>query len=349
MDNLQGRYQQCLQQNQELKKRVKQNKRDFNAERERLLKRYVNGERVSNAFHILTDQLSSKTVQQYGPLIPLLEKVVRTFNTTVTEKCSTDFVYGYLAEKDGQFYVSDRQGRDCHPLIIAGLSKATLATIKDGVAIKVQRVDRQHYYLVTTMPWVNEMLNYLKEQGSVQPNRLVKTSGTTKLSHLLATHIPPLNSNRHVAVSRVVLGKAILVRTQREATATSQVIPVINHRRLEDTSERVMIVNPNKLAWLYQQKVLLIGNKKIDPLVDQLRKYVNLTVMDAYEESLDLIFKRMWANDFIFVLLGSVTHAVTDYLKQHPELDERIQRFYRADANEGVRRLNYLYENWHEK
>ena len=347
-ERLADRYQQCDQDKNELKKRLRRSKRDFNIAQAQMLKRYVNGSQLNNAFHVLTDQLSTETIHQYGPLIPLLEKVVDTFNRAVKEKRSTNFIYGYLIEKNGQFYVSgNREGS--HPLIITGLSKSILATIKPGVAIKVQRVDREHYYLVTTMPWVNEVMSYLEEQGSMQPNRLVRTSGTVSLNRLLASHLPTPPSSQTTSAKRVILGKAIRVQSQAATFACSQVVPVVDQQQLAAASERVMIVNPNKLVWLANQKVLLLGNKKISPLVDQLRKYVELTVMDAYEDSLALIFKRMTASDFIFILLGSVPHAVTDYLKQHSELDTKVQRFYRADANEGVRRLNYLYENRREE
>ncbi|MCC4369644.1 hypothetical protein [Limosilactobacillus reuteri] len=109
--------------------------------------------------------------------------------------------------------------------------------------------------------------------------------------------------------------------------------------------EKVTIINSDKIAWLYSKNLLLIGNKKIDFMVTQLRKYVNLSVMDAYEESLPLIYKKIQAADYVFVLLGSVPHSLTNYLKQHPEFDNKVEYFYRADANEGVRRLNYLYMN----
>lgn len=348
-ERLADRYQQCDQDKHELKKRLRRSKREFNTAQAQMLKRYVNGSQLDNAFHVLTDQLSTETIQQYGTLIPLLEKVVDTFNQAVEEKRSTNFLYGYLIEKNGQFYVSGNREGDSHPLIITGLSKSILATIKPGVAIKVQRVDRDHYYLVTTMPWVNEVMSYLKEQGSMQPNRLVQTSGTMSLSRLLASHLPTPPSSQATSARRVILGKTIRVQSQAVTFDDSQVVPVVDQQQSAAASERVMIVNPNKLAWLANQKVLLLGNKKISPLVDQLRKYVDLTVMDAYEDSLALIFKRMAASNFIFILLGSVPHAVTDYLKQHSELDARAQRFYRADANEGVRRLNYLYENRQEE
>lgn len=313
--------------------------RDFGLENERMRNRYVNGDRLSNAFHIMFDQLNEKTVQQYAQLAPLLECVIMTFKEA-TVKHDSPFIYGYYYEKDGQAYIGDQDGQGLKPLQDNSITKRMAEDLQDGVAIKAQRVGGTHYQLVNTLPWVNKLFRYLSDYGSFQPNRLVATKGTIKLSKLLSER-PKESKKSAQPVPKVIMGKIIgnTVRAPKVInckTANSERKPV---------KEKVTIINPDKIAWLYSKNLLLIGNKKIDFMVTQLRKYVNLSVMDAYEESLPLIYKKIQAADYVFVLLGSVPHSLTNYLKQHPEFDNKVEYFYRADTNEGVRRLNYLYMN----
>ena len=89
------------------KREFRQKLRDFELENERMRNRYVNGDRLSNAFHIMFDQLNEKTVQQYAQLAPLLERVIMTFKES-TVKHDSPFMYGYYYEKDGQAYIGDQ-------------------------------------------------------------------------------------------------------------------------------------------------------------------------------------------------------------------------------------------------
>lgn len=339
LKKLQKSYQEQFEASRRDKREFHQKLRDFELENERMRNRYVNGDRLSNAFHIMFDQLNEKTVQQYVQLAPLLERVIMTFKEA-TVKHDSPFMYGYYYEKDGQAYIGDQDGQGFKPLQDNSITKRMAEDLQDGVAIKAQRVGGTHYQLVNTLPWVNKLFRYLSDYGSFQPNRLVATKGTIKLSKLLSER-PKESKKSAQPVPKVIMGKIIgnTVRAPKVInckTANSERKPV---------KEKVTIINPDKIAWLYSKNLLLIGNKKIDFMVTQLRKYVNLSVMDAYEESLPLIYKKIQAADYVFVLLGSVPHSLTNYLKQHPEFDNKVEYFYRADANEGVRRLNYLYMN----
>lgn len=339
LKKLQKSYQEQFEASRRDKREFRQKLRDFELENERMRNRYVNGDRLSNAFHIMFDQLNEKTVQQYAQLAPLLERVIMTFKEA-TVKHDSPFIYGYYYEKDGQAYIRDQDGQGLKPLQDNSITKRMAEDLQDGVAIKAQRVGGTHYQLVNTLPWVNKLFRYLSDYGSFQPNRLVATKGAIKLSKLLSER-PKESKKSAQPVPKVIMGKIIgnTVRAPKVInckTANSERKPV---------KEKVTIINPDKIAWLYSKNLLLIGNKKIDFMVTQLRKYVNLSVMDAYEESLPLIYKKIQAADYVFVLLGSVPHSLTNYLKQHPEFDNKVEYFYRADANEGVRRLNYLYMN----
>ena len=339
LKKLQKSYQEQFEASRRDKREFRQKLRDFELENERMRNRYVNGDKLSNAFHIMFDQLNEKTVQQYAQLAPLLERVIMTFKEA-TVKHDSPFMYGYYYEKDGQAYIGDQDGQGLKPLQDNSITKRMAEDLQDGVAIKAQRVGGTHYQLVNTLPWVNKLFRYLSDYGSFQPNRLVATKGTIKLSKLLSERPKESKKSAH-PVPKVIMGKVIgnTVRSPKVInckTANSERKPV---------KEKVTIINPDKIALLYSKNLLLIGNKKIDFMVTQLRKYVNLSVMDAYEESLPLIYKKIQAADYVFVLLGSVPHSLTNYLKQHPEFDNKVEYFYRADANESVRRLNYLYMN----
>ncbi len=113
--------------------------------------RYVNGDRLSNAFHIMFDQLNEKTVQQYAQLAPLLERVIMTFKEA-TVKHDSPFMYGYYYEKDGQAYIGDQDGQGLKLLQDNSITKRMAEDLQDGVAIKAQRVGGTHYHLVNTLP-----------------------------------------------------------------------------------------------------------------------------------------------------------------------------------------------------
>lgn len=312
-----------------------------NLENKRLLGRYVNGSQLDNAFHVMFDQLNEHTIQRYGRLAPLINRVVMIFNQLPLQK-DPQFLYGYYFKQADQSYIGDHDGHHLQEISVAGVSLEIRSQLQTGIAIKVEQ---RHHHLINTMPWVNELFQYLDDNGSFRPNELVSTTGTVKLSKLLSDG-PDSPAQPGLQKIRVIMGKVISLSEQGTPAPLSQEVkclPITPGKRV--INEKVEIVNPDKLAWLYSKNLLLIGNKKIMPLVNELRKYVNLSVMDAYEDSLELIFTKIHAADYVFVLIGSVPHALTDYLKNHSELDNKIQYFYRANPNEGVRRLNYLYMN----
>ncbi|MGN1279462.1 MAG: hypothetical protein ACI4T4_02125, partial [Limosilactobacillus sp.] len=113
-------------------------------------------------------------------------------------------------------------------------------------------------------------------------------------------------------------------------------------------SDVVEIVNPDKLAWLKKLTITVVGNKRVDPFVEEMRKYVTVRKFDGYEDNEKLIFQAINSSDFTFILIDSVPHAITDFTKQHEKLmpgSERVQIFRNPNRYSGVLRLNYLYEN----
>ncbi|MBB1079133.1 hypothetical protein H5S09_03365 [Limosilactobacillus sp. STM2_1] len=340
---LQAAYQHQADKARADKRKLHQALQDAQIENERLRNRYVNGTKLDNAFHIMFDQLSAQTVQQYGQLAPLIKQVMATFSK-ITIKKDSPFIYGYYYQRDLKSYIGDKDGNHLQSIRMDGISTQKIIDLKDGTAIKVQRVDKDHYYLVNTMPWVNQLFQYLTDNGAFQPNKLVPTTGTVKLSKLLSDK-PAASSPKERSQPRVIMGEIVSL-TNTKITTQIRVMKYVSPKSVKIVSaDKVEIINPDKIAWLYSKNVLLVGNKKVNPMVIQLRKYVNLSVMDAYEDSLELIFTKMQAADYVFILLGSVPHALTDYLKHHQELGQKVEYFYRANANEGVRRLNYLYMN----
>lgn len=113
-------------------------------------------------------------------------------------------------------------------------------------------------------------------------------------------------------------------------------------------NDAVEIVNPDKLAWLKQLTITVVGNKRVDPFVEEMRKYVRVRKFDGYEDQEKLIFKAINGSDYTFILIDSVPHSITDFTKHHAELmpgSGRVQIFRNPNRYSGVIRLNYLYEN----
>lgn len=111
---------------------------------------------------------------------------------------------------------------------------------------------------------------------------------------------------------------------------------------------KIVLTDADELAWLKDKNVLVLGNKFSDGFLRETRKYVNVTVLDAYEDGMHQIFGAMEHADYIFLLIGSVPHAVTEYMKGQPDLAEgssKVQVFDTPAKYDGVIRLHYLYAN----
>ena len=52
-----------------------------------------------------------------------------------------------------------------------------------------------------------------------------------------------------------------------------------------------MITNLDELKWAIQKKVLVVGNKFSSGFLDELKKYCQVQMMDAYEDGMQQIFK----------------------------------------------------------
>lgn len=110
----------------------------------------------------------------------------------------------------------------------------------------------------------------------------------------------------------------------------------------------IVISNLDELSWAMQKKILVVGNKFLSGFLDELKKYCQLQVMDAYEDGMQRIFEAMHKSDYVFLLLGSVPHALTDYTKNTTDLNKDSQKVQIFDAPakyDGVIRLHYLFVN----
>lgn len=110
----------------------------------------------------------------------------------------------------------------------------------------------------------------------------------------------------------------------------------------------IIITNLNELKWAMQKRILVVGNKFSSGFLDELKKYCHVQVMDAYEDGMQQIFKAMHKSDYVFLLIGSVPHAITDYTKNTDDLNEnsqKIQIFDTPAKYDGVIRLHYLFSN----
>lgn len=130
--------------------------------------------------------------------------------------------------------------------------------------------------------------------------------------------------------------------------------PVVRKHKEKKTIEHVhndreiVISNLDELTWAMQKKVLVVGNKFSSGFLDELKKYCKLQVMDAYEDGLQQIFNAMHTSDYVFILIGSVPHVVTEYTKNMTDLNEnsqKVQTFETPAKYDGVIRLHYLFVN----
>ena len=80
--------------------------------------------------------------------------------------------------------------------------------------------------------------------------------------------------------------------------------------------------------------------------IGTLKPYVEVKLMDGYEDHPRQIFIAMKAADYVFILIDSVPHAITDYTKTQSDLapgGRKVQIFRNPQPDAGLARLNYLY------
>ncbi|TSO25477.1 hypothetical protein [Lactobacillus sp. LL6] len=120
----------------------------------------------------------------------------------------------------------------------------------------------------------------------------------------------------------------------------------INQRQNE---HKITITNQAEINWLKNLNVVLVGNKYSAGFVNEMKKYCNLKIFDAYEDGEQQIFKAMHSADYVFLLIGSVPHSITVYSKATEDLNEysnKMQIFDIPAKYDGVIRLHYLYANF---
>lgn len=134
--------------------------------------------------------------------------------------------------------------------------------------------------------------------------------------------------------------RAVSQRQQPAKKAKRETVPTTAPDQL------IELTNPATLDWLRDKAVLVVGNKRAQAFADAMRPYVTVRLMDAYEANPKQVFAAMGPADFVFILIDSIPHAITDYTKDQPDLapDQRkVQIFRNPSRDAGVARLNYLY------
>lgn len=114
--------------------------------------------------------------------------------------------------------------------------------------------------------------------------------------------------------------------------------------------EVVEIVSPYKLAWLKNLHITVIGNKRVQVFEQEIRKYCKTRLYDAYEDQEREIWTGMQWADYVFILIDSVPHSITDYTKTQKDLhpgSTKVQIFRNPNRYDGILRLNYLFEQAH--
>lgn len=116
----------------------------------------------------------------------------------------------------------------------------------------------------------------------------------------------------------------------------------------KQNDRKIVLTNSDELDWAKKQKVLVVGNKFSSGFLDELKKYCNVQVDDGYEDNMHQISGDMQKADYVFLLIGSVPHIVTEHTKNNAELNEsstKIQIFDTPAKYDGVIRLHYLFAN----
>ena len=91
-----------------------------------------------------------------------------------------------------------------------------------------------------------------------------------------------------------------------------------------------------------------MGNKYSDGFLREIKRYCDVQTFDAYTEGEKRIFNAMQGADYVFLLIGSIPHAITDYTKEISDLkpgNDKVQIFDIPAKYDGVIRLHYLYAN----
>lgn len=107
-----------------------------------------------------------------------------------------------------------------------------------------------------------------------------------------------------------------------------------------------IFANEEVKKWVAGLSLTVVGNKRVKPFVALLSKYVKkVEQIDAYEKGEDYVFNHLRSSDYAFVLLDSVPHTVTTFVKSYDPLGQKIQIFNLPNEEDGLIRLNYLYWN----
>lgn len=129
---------------------------------------------------------------------------------------------------------------------------------------------------------------------------------------------------------------------------------IVNRKRRQKSTKhmqndhKIVLTDSDELVWLKDKKVLVVGNKFSSGFIDELKKYCQLKVMDGYEDGLHHIYNTMDTSDYVFLLIGSVPHNITEHTENTEGLQKdspKVQIFDVPAKYDGVVRLHYLYVN----
>lgn len=116
------------------------------------------------------------------------------------------------------------------------------------------------------------------------------------------------------------------------------------------SEKAIKIINPYKRDWIARLHIVVVGNKRAQAFTNELRKYARVRLYDAYEDRGHEIQEAMdWA-DYVFLLIDSIPHSITNYTKSKADLRPgsiKVQVFNNPNRYDGIARLNYLFEKLH--
>ncbi len=118
--------------------------------------------------------------------------------------------------------------------------------------------------------------------------------------------------------------------------------------KIKESQPTISLTNPEELSWLARKHILIVGNKYSVGFLNEIKRYYSVEAFNGYEDGERRIFDAMHRADYVFMLVGSVPHAMTVYTKGTNDLNEnsdKVQTFDVPAKYDGVIRLHYLYAN----
>ncbi|WP_279035926.1 hypothetical protein [Lactobacillus intestinalis] len=119
-------------------------------------------------------------------------------------------------------------------------------------------------------------------------------------------------------------------------------------KKIKESQPTILLTNPEELVWLASKRIVIVGDKYSVGFLNEIKKYCSVETFNGYKDGERRIFDAMHRADYVFMLIGSVLHAMTVYTKGTNDLNEntdKVQTFDVPAKYDGVIRLHYLYAN----